>query len=405
MSSKNPPIIRSNAPFKVEVSAGSLNAGGKKNGVLPGQASGQQRDMAFDFNNEAPKDESHLAPPETPSPDQLVSDSTSVSTNNTLVADAANPANLIQLEESLPSLTPPVGFVSPGAQGPNHVLLDAPSTLDNTLKIEVQASSSNTPKLAKDEAGSKNAIEIPVEHSVQAVVKLIMEHPDTPEKVKILIKQNRSNPVLLDDPKAQDNVAKLEHDRPEDNLQVLMPDAPDEPNRFSIDQDTERSPTSKFDDPLRAPHQARFTPDLQTEHREAVDESAPDPHVQTLPEDSTGAQNQASVLALHAPLTEQVLASVAQSAQALKPLQDASPLSAEPAEQALLATPAPKAVVESPGVSAKRAQMLEIRNALMEEKQRKSEDFSGRVNAIRKSVAHVNQRLDVVEKTPRVVVE
>ena len=277
MSSNNPPIIRSNAPFKVEVSAGSLNAGGKKNGVLPGQASGQQRDMAFDFNNEASKDESHLAPPETPSPDQLVSDSTSVSTNNTLISDAANPANLIQLEESLPSLTPPVGFVSPGAQGPNHVLLDAPSTLDNTLKIEVQASSSNTPKLAKDEAGSKNAIEIPVEHSVQAVVKLIMEHPDTPEKVKILIKQNRSNPVLLDDPKAQDNVAKLEHDRPEDNLQVLMPDAPDEPNRFSIDQDTERSPTSKFDDPLRAPHQARFTPDLQSDHREAVDESAPDP--------------------------------------------------------------------------------------------------------------------------------
>ena len=111
------------------------------------------------------------------------------------------------------------------------------------------------------------------------------------------------------------------------------------------------------------------------------------------------------MLALHAPLTEQVLASVAQSAQASKPLQDASPLSVEPAEQALLATPAPMAVVESPGVSAKRAQMLEIRNALMEEKQRKSEDFSGRVNAIRKSVAHVNQRLDVVEKTPRVVVE
>ena len=405
MSSNNPPIIRSNSPFKVEVTPGSLNAGGKKNGVLPGQASGQQRDMAFDFNNDAPSDESFLALPETPSPDQVVSEGTTPQANNSLSADAASPANLIQLDESLPSLTPPVGFVPSDAQDPNNLRLGADSSLDNTLKLEAEASGSNRNKLPKDEAGTKNSIDIPVEHSVQAVVKLIMEHPDTPEQVKILIKQNRSNPVVLEDPKARDNVAKLELDRPQDNKQVLIPDAPDAPNRLSIDQDTALSPTSKFDDPLKAPHQAHFTPDLQSEHREAIDEAAASNHLQILPEDSSGAQEKTSVLALHAPLTEQVLASVALSAQALQPRQDDSPLSPQLAEPALLATPEPQAVIETPVVSAKRAQMLEIRNAHMEEKQRKSEDFSGRVNAIRKSVAHVNQRLDVVEKTPRVVVE
>jgi hypothetical protein len=41
----------------------------------------------------------------------------------------------------------------------------------------------------------------------------------------------------------------------------------------------------------------------------------------------------------------------------------------------------------------------------MLEKQKKAQEYSGRLDAIRQSVAHVNARLDAVESTPKVVVE
>ena len=97
MSSNNPPIIRSSAAFKVEVSPGSLNAGGKKNGIKAGQASGQHRDMAFDFENEDARDDTFQGVEGERSPDSFVTDNPDslVNTPQSVEAQTQRPDDLL----------------------------------------------------------------------------------------------------------------------------------------------------------------------------------------------------------------------------------------------------------------------------------------------------------------------
>jgi hypothetical protein len=129
-------------------------------------------------------------------------------------------------------------------------------------------------------------------------------------------------------------------------------------------------------------------------------------NVQLLPDSTSDHSNTPSVLAKHAPLTEQVLAALAEKGHIGPGPQSGQQAQPAPMSQADIATPVSLQPAQPiPEVSAKRAQLLEVRNALILEKQKKAEEFSGRVNAIRQSVAHVNAQLDQVESTPRVEVE
>ncbi len=406
MSSNDPTIIRSNAPFKVEVSAGSLNAGGKKNGIVAGDASGHKRDKAFDAENAATPDAlAHGADGEH-APDAFhteASDAQAQLNANVKEPEAAD--NLLQLDEAFASLDHHVSVLLDAAEDA-HVKLPGESALaSDAIKIDHDALASNEIKLPKDTPSAGQRIALPGEKAVDDVVKLEDEggHPSDP--AKILVKQDSSSSVLIDAKKAQDNLARLEKDKASANNQVLDADASSS-NQALWSHDTQSFGREGIDSGRATGNVQKLSGQRDEDNHQQLSQDPQADNVQLLPASTSDNSQTPSVLAKHAPLTEQVLAALAEKGQIGPGPQSIQPAHPAPMAQPDIGTPdASPPAQPVPVVSAKRAHLLEVRNALMSEKQKKAEEFSGRVNAIRKSVAHVNAQLDQVESTPRVEVE
>ena len=407
MSSNNPPIIRSSAAFKVEVSPGSLNAGGKKNGIKAGQASGQHRDMAFDFENEDARDDTFQGVEGERSPDSFVTDNPDslVNTPQSVEAQPQRPDDLLHIDEGPNSPKHQARFLSDAAAGPHSIALDPSVFLANDIKLESDPLGLNLASLPFDPSAKDNSVSIPSNTPQSNLPKLSPESALILDQVKILLKQDSSSVVLIDSQNVEDNTVRLDGEPTGENRLGLKSDAPGGENRQSFQSDAPLANQPTFDEAAAAPSQAHFTQDADLKHREALHADTSSDHVELLPSDPDSSPAQTSVLALHAPLTEQVLAAVFEQTLKVQNTQDTPRESVERSVPQARQTVDPSKVQPPPVVSAKRAQLLEIRQALIEEKKRKAEDYSGRVNAIRQSVAHVNQRLDIVEKTPRVVVE
>jgi len=431
MSSNDPTIIRSNAPFKVEVTAGSLNAGGKKNGIVAGDASGQKRDKAFDFDNAATPDALAHGVDGEHAPDAFHTEASDPQAKlNANVKEPEARDNLLQLDEAFASLDHQVSVLLDAAQDAHVKLPQEPAMASDAIKIDHDALGSNEIKLPKDTPSAGQRIALPGEKTVDDVVKLESEGANPSDPAKILVKQDSTSSVLIDAKKAQDNVARLEKDKASANNQVLPADAAAPDNRQPLGLDDSTQSRTGVEGAAGSSNQSLWSHDTQSFGREGIDSDGAKVNVQKLPGQGDEDNHQRlsedlqadnvqhlpastsdhagtpSVLAKHAPLTEQVLAALAEKGQIGPGPQSVQAAHPAPISEADVAAPValqPSQAV--PVVSAKRAQLLEVRNALMSEKQKKDEEFSGRVNAIRKSVAHVNAQLDQVESTPRVEVE
>jgi len=402
MSSNDPPIIRSNAPFKVEVSPGSLNAGGKRNGISPGEATGLKRDLAFDFKNDASPDEIFQGLDGQSAADEFqTGEQDSSSQASAAHQDLNRPENLLSLEDAFASLEHSVSVLVDTAEESNRKLNATPEHPDNSVKIDHEEFASHQLKLPNEPTDISLGQGIPSEggtHDDKA--KFDNDGIKDSEPVKILVKQGVASSVLIDVKNDQDNLAHLDNERSTSNTPKLDTTHVDPPNLQALDTETSLTNRQKLE---RASEEDNFQTLPEELHQDNLQQSMDVLH------DHTPAP---SVLALHAPLTEQVLAQLAEKAQGSQNIDKAQPEQSvqhkgtlESIEGTRAPQPNEDLVPNAPQVSAKRAQLLEVRNALMLEKQKKAQEYSGRLDAIRQSVAHVNARLDAVESTPKVVVE
>jgi hypothetical protein len=425
MSSNDPPVIRSGAAFKVEVSPGSLNAGGKKNGIRAGEVSGQHRDLTFDFVNENSADELLNPVAGEPTPDVFILPESSSVEDRLL--NAWGP-DLDSSAEKGSSEERPVA---------HKVILESDPTQSRSLSIEGDRVLQNEIKLPLDQSQDTVASFGPGDGGPNRA-KLGFESADN-NRAKILVKQDSTSVELVDVKGLKDNRVPIERDDTGAHFETLESSA-EGPHTERFETESSAPNLAKFseaNDPTlkvkmdseahsdrldRVAHEpilaSRVT--LQGEPEEAniqrlPSQRAPD-NVQVIPpsEDRSNAKSteRENLLSKLAPLTEQVLASVANTGQLPKSLAEGPSeqtsfveLPSAPKAPQSLSAESPPTSSPSTGVSQKRAQLLELQQALILEKQRKADIYSGRVDAIRRSIAHVNARLDQVENTPKVVVE